>query len=344
MDVYRAYSLNLTENQIQNITRAKAKGAPVSVRLSNDALDGGNTDLMLNNTQINQIKKSIDSGKGLVLNLSATQIRYQNGEGLRETGQKIKKFFQNDVKNFFEDEVPGGLKALSKNGLPGVIGYTGARIAEAEKNRRARRTSHGEGIRDTGQKIKNFFHNDVKNFFEDDVPGAISNTGARIIEADKNRRARRTGGAIDPMTLMAGVGAIAPAIGDVAQTVGKYSNEQAKRGFAKNQITGKYQRKMARNMRAMQRRAQKHYRRLIKLRNKGKMANLSDQQIWDMARKTFLPGSVDVQTLDGPVEEDDDDEYEDDVPQDDDEAVELYGGMLGRGLFLHGRGHNKKNY
>jgi hypothetical protein len=288
---YQPHSVNLTDNQIKSITRAKTKIAPVSIRLKNSDLTNGNATLQLNNTQINQINKAIRDGKGVVLTLSATQIRYQDGEGLKEAGQKIKNFFENDVKNFFVDDVPQGLKALSKNGIPGVVGYAGARIAEAQKN----------------------------------------------------RKARLTGGAIDPMMAMNAVGAIAPAIGDIAQTVGKYSNEQAKRGFAKNQITGKYARKYARNLRAMHRRAAKHYRRLQKLRDKGKMANLSDQQIWDMTRKTFLPQATDVQQLEGPIEEDeyDDDEYEDDVPENDDEAVEMYGGMLGYGLFIQGRGSFK---
>jgi ABC-type glycerol-3-phosphate transport system substrate-binding protein len=100
-------------------------------------------------------------------------------------------------------------------------------------------------------------------------------------------------------------------------------------------------------MRAMQRRAQKHFKRLQKLRDKGKMANLSDQQIWDMTRNTFAP-NAEIQALEGPIYDDDDDEdedeYEDDTPEDDEEAVEFYGGIYGGGLFIHGRGFQTREF
>jgi hypothetical protein len=336
---YQPHKLNLTNSQVVSITKAKAKKAPITIRLNGTDLDNGNYTLYLTSTQTNQLNKAKAKGKGLLLTLSTTQIQYQDGEGLRETGQKIKNFFQNDVKNFVNDDV--------KNFMKGDV--------------------------------KNFFKGDVKDFLVDDVPGAFKslkknrnggtlvNQTRRIAEqnggalnsnvvdytrriAENAQRNRRIGGAIDPMTAMSAIGAIAPAIGNIAETTGKYANEQAIRGYNKNKITGKYARKFARNMRAMQRRAQKHFKRLQKLRDKGKMANLSDQQIWDMTRNTFAP-NAEIQALEGPDihqydddDDEDEDEYEDDTPEDDEEAVEFYGGIYGGGLFIHGRGFKTREF
>ncbi len=209
---YYPHGLNLTEIQIQNIRRAKAKGTPVSIRLSHSDLRG-TTELMLTQTQINRIEKAKAKGTGVVITLSTVQIKSQTGEGIKEVGQKIKNFFDNDVKNFFRDDVPAGFNALAERGVPGLVGYAGSRIADVAK--------------------------------------------------------RRRGGAIDPSLIMAGVTGAMEGIGDIGQTIGKYSNEQAKRGFAKNILTKKYAKKAQKRLINMQRRAVKHFNRLVKLQDKG---------------------------------------------------------------------------
>lgn len=298
---YQPYGLHLSESQIRDVRRASAKKVPISIKIKNENLTGG-TQLMLTKTQINQINKAKSKGTGVVISLSETQIRYQSGEGIKEVGQKIKNFFQNDVKNFFEDDVPGAFNALGKNGVPGLVGYAGSRIAEVAKNRANR---------------------------------------------------RQQGGAIDPSLLMAGVSGAMEGIGDLSQSIGKYSNEQAKRGFAKNILTKKYARKAAKNMRAMQKRAVKHYNRLIKLQDKGKVnPNLTEDQLWNMSVETFAKNPEESAALqqimnDQYANDDEIDEEGDYVPDDEDDetAAEIYGGIIGGGLFIHGRGFNGlKNY
>lgn len=298
---YHPYGLNLSEKQINSIRRSKAKRVPISIRLKNGDLDGS-TQLMLTKTQINQINKAKSKGTGIVIALSESQIGYQSGEGIKEVGQKIKNFFENDVKNFFRDDVPNAMNALGKNGVPGLVGYAGSRIAEVAKNRANR---------------------------------------------------RQQGGAIDPSLLMAGVTGAMEGVGELGKTIGKYSNEQAKRGFAKNIITKKYARKAAKNLRAMQKRAVKHYNRLIKLQDKGKVnPNLTEDDLWNMSVSTFAKSPEESATLQQMMNDQyaNDDEIDDDgdyVPdeEDDDTAEEVYGGIIGGGLFIHGRGFNGlKNY
>lgn len=296
---YEPYGLNLSPLQIQNIRRSVAKRVPISIRLRNDDLSGS-TKLMLTKTQINQINKAKMKNTGIVITLSESQISHQTGEGIKEVGEKIKNFFNRDVKNFFRDDVPGALSALGKNGVPGLVGYTGSRIAEVARNR-------------------------------------------------ENRR--QQGGAIDPSLIMSGVAGAMEGIGDLSQSIGKYSNEAAKRGFAKNIITKKYARKAAKNLRAMQKRAVKHYNKLIKLQDKGKVnPNLTEDDLWNMSVNTFASNPQDSAALqqllnDKYAGDDQLDEDGDYIPEDDDEAEEVYGGIIGRGLFIHGKGiRGFKNY
>jgi hypothetical protein len=282
-----SYGVNLSPTQIRNVKLAKAKRVPITIKLKHDDLDG-DVELMLTKTQINHINKAKSNGIGASISLSESQIRYQEGEGIKEVGQKIKNFFEKDVGNFFKDDVPNAFKALSDNGVPGLVGYAGNRIADVAK--------------------------------------------------------RRRGGAIDPSLIMSGVAGAMEGIGDLSQSIGRYSNEAAKRGFAKNVMTKKYARKAAKNLRAMQKRAVKHYNKLIKLQDKGKVnPALTEDDLWNMSVSTFATNPQDSAVLqqmlnDQYANDEDVDDDGDYVPENDDEAEEVYGGLIGGGLFIHGKG------
>ena len=74
MTKYLPYSVNLSQGQMEKISKAYASRSPITLRLEKSALKGNN-ELMLTKTQIKRIQKAIRMNKGVDIKISKTQIR-----------------------------------------------------------------------------------------------------------------------------------------------------------------------------------------------------------------------------------------------------------------------------
>ena len=70
---YVPHGVTLSQNQRVKLAKALEKREPITIRLSHSELIGPD-ELMLTKTQINRIKKSYSSGKGVDIKISKTQI------------------------------------------------------------------------------------------------------------------------------------------------------------------------------------------------------------------------------------------------------------------------------
>jgi hypothetical protein len=80
MGVYYKHGVNLSEGQMSKISTACKKKEAISIRLSNEDLQGS-FELPLTQTQINRIKKADAEDGGVQLNLSAAQLKYREKTG-----------------------------------------------------------------------------------------------------------------------------------------------------------------------------------------------------------------------------------------------------------------------
>ena len=71
--MYIPYGVTLSQNAKRRLAKAFEKREPLTIRLSHSELTGPD-ELMLTKTQIGRIQKSYNSGKGVLLKISKTQI------------------------------------------------------------------------------------------------------------------------------------------------------------------------------------------------------------------------------------------------------------------------------
>ena len=71
--MYIPHGVTLSQNQKTKLAKAFEKREPLTIRLSHSELTGPD-ELMLTKTQIGRIQKSYNSGKGVDLKISKTQI------------------------------------------------------------------------------------------------------------------------------------------------------------------------------------------------------------------------------------------------------------------------------
>ena len=74
MTKYLPYNVNLSQGQMEKISKAYASRSPITLRLEKSDLKG-NDELMLTKTQIKRIQKAIGMNKGVDIKISTTQIR-----------------------------------------------------------------------------------------------------------------------------------------------------------------------------------------------------------------------------------------------------------------------------
>lgn len=78
---YFKYNVSLSKGQKEKMLRSYQKRAPFTLRLKNSQLTGSDP-LMLSQTQIKRIQKSISNGTGTDLRISSAQMRKQDGGSL----------------------------------------------------------------------------------------------------------------------------------------------------------------------------------------------------------------------------------------------------------------------
>src|SRR3989442_12034509 len=80
MTEYSKHGVNLSAGQKTKISSNYKKGYPVSIRISNDDLDG-NDFLALTRSQCNQITKAKIENNGIQLNVSVSHLQHMEKTG-----------------------------------------------------------------------------------------------------------------------------------------------------------------------------------------------------------------------------------------------------------------------
>ena len=75
MDRYTDLKVNISEGQKQKLHSALQVGAPVSIRLAYEDLNGSDV-LALTNSQVNQMRKAYEGRKGVTIKMSKTQLSH----------------------------------------------------------------------------------------------------------------------------------------------------------------------------------------------------------------------------------------------------------------------------
>ena len=75
MDRYTDLKVNISEGQKQKLHSALQVGAPVSIRLAYEDLNGSDV-LALTNSQVNKMRKAYEGGKGITIKMSKSQLAH----------------------------------------------------------------------------------------------------------------------------------------------------------------------------------------------------------------------------------------------------------------------------
>ena len=75
MDRYTDLKVNISEGQKQKLHSALQVGAPVSIRLAYEDLNGSDV-LALTNSQVNKMRKAYEGRKGVTIKMSKTQLSH----------------------------------------------------------------------------------------------------------------------------------------------------------------------------------------------------------------------------------------------------------------------------
>lgn len=111
----------LSEGQVKKMRKAIKTLTPVSLRLSSDQLGAkGGIPILITKSQYNKMRKSLNSGKGMILKISMTQMR------------KLKK--DGGILPFIVPAVIAGATALATGALSAVGGYATTKGLEAIEN------------------------------------------------------------------------------------------------------------------------------------------------------------------------------------------------------------------
>ena len=73
MTKYYSYGVSLSKGQLEKLSQACNNNSAITIRLANDELSGPH-ELMLTETQINNLKKAMSQGVGSDIKISKTQI------------------------------------------------------------------------------------------------------------------------------------------------------------------------------------------------------------------------------------------------------------------------------
>ena len=122
---YYEYNVSLTDGQKNKLLKSYQAKAPFTLRLKNSQLSGSDT-LRLTQTQINRIKKSINTGTGIDLRFSATQMRKQDGGSLFSSLLPIlTKTVMPLARKAIGPLASGALSGLSSFGVNKILGGSG---------------------------------------------------------------------------------------------------------------------------------------------------------------------------------------------------------------------------
>ena len=127
MTTYFEYGVTLTDNQKRSLASAMNNRTPLTLRIKNSNLSG-NDELMLTNTQLNRIQKSLASGTGVDLRISKTQIRKVAKQGgnlftsLASLGAKVLPFAVKGLSKAVPALATGAVSALGSLGIDKTFG------------------------------------------------------------------------------------------------------------------------------------------------------------------------------------------------------------------------------
>ena len=127
MTTYIEYGVTLTDGQKSKLLSAIKKRSPLTIRLKHSHLQGPD-ELMLNQRQINRIKKSLANGTGTNIKISETQIKSLVKHGgnlftsLISLGSKLIPFALKGVSKAAPAIATGAATALGDIGIKKLFG------------------------------------------------------------------------------------------------------------------------------------------------------------------------------------------------------------------------------
>ena len=127
MTLYLEYHVNLSEGQKANLAKAIKTGSEITLGLKNSQLKGSDK-LMLTKTQVNKIRKAMDSGTGVDIKISKTQIRKSVIQGgalwssLITFGAKALPYVTKAASKALPALATGAVSALGSLGVDKIFG------------------------------------------------------------------------------------------------------------------------------------------------------------------------------------------------------------------------------
>ena len=127
MTEYYSYNVSLSENQKAKLAKALMNRSAITIRLSNNELNGGDQ-LFLTKTQIKKIQKAKTLGKGVEIKISKTQIRHVVKKGgsifttLMSLGTKMLPMATNLASKALSGLATGVLSSLGNFGMDKIPG------------------------------------------------------------------------------------------------------------------------------------------------------------------------------------------------------------------------------
>ena len=127
MTTYFEYGVNLTDNQKRSLASAMNNPTPLTLRFKHSNLSG-NDELMLTKTQLKRIQKSLNSGTGVDIKISKTQIRKVAKQGgslfttLASLGARVLPYAVKGLSKAVPALATGAVSALGSLGIDKIFG------------------------------------------------------------------------------------------------------------------------------------------------------------------------------------------------------------------------------
>ena len=127
MTSYIEYGVNLTDNQKMNLASAINNKTPLTLRIKHSNLRE-NDELMLTNTQIGKIRKSLSNETGIDIKISKTQIRKEAKHGgnlfssLASLGARVLPYAVKGLSKAVPALETGAVSALGSLGIDKIFG------------------------------------------------------------------------------------------------------------------------------------------------------------------------------------------------------------------------------
>ena len=127
MTTYFEYGVNLTDNQQRSLASAMNNRTPLTLRLKHSNLSG-NDELMLTETQLKRIQKSLNDGTGVDIKISETQIRKMAKQGgslfttLASLGARVLPYAVKGLSKAVPALATGAVSALGSLGIDKIFG------------------------------------------------------------------------------------------------------------------------------------------------------------------------------------------------------------------------------